>query len=195
MKNIAVIHGLNSTSHSFAPLLTSLPRSNFYMVDYDSSQSLEESISQCEDQVKNIENLHLIGFSLGGVIAAILANKLSNVASLTTISAPLGGSKTASFMMLLPGASPVFADICEHSPYIKLCGELNLSIPALSIITQSGLIPFTLESGDGVVSTTSQATLRRARHIEINASHFGALSHPQTSRAITDFLYGENNEY
>ena len=189
MKNIVLIHGLSTYDNPFGKLIKTLPMCNVHNIHYNSYQSLELSLFECLDQLPE-EPVDIIGYSLGGIIATLLAANFENIKSLTTISSPIGGSRAASIVMQFPGAFPIFKDLCINSKYIKFCKKLKLDIPTLSITSTGGSLPFALERNDGVVSCSSQRALGFAKHIEINANHFNILKNQKTISVINKHIFG-----
>ena len=76
MKTIAYVHGLNSSHRSFAYLMQNLPEHNIIKVEYNSHQSLPESLLQVHKQLPKCP-LTLVGHSLGGLISALLVSNES----------------------------------------------------------------------------------------------------------------------
>ena len=189
MEKIALIHGLNSHSTVFDNLIRKLPNTEIFDINYNSTQPLEKSLFECLTQLPE-EPIHLIGYSLGGVIATILAAAFSNAKSLTTISSPLGGSYTASFLKMMPFSFPILRDICKTSKYINFCKQVKLDIPTLSVVSVDKSIPFPIERGDGILTYSSQTALGFAKHVEIDSNHFDVLEHPKTLDTVSNFILG-----
>jgi len=191
MKQIVYIHGLNSSHTSFSYILEKLPDHKMVMVDYDSHQPLQLSIAQVLKKLPKDGSFSLVGHSLGGVIAALIAD-VSGAEELVTISSPLNGSRAASTLRWIPGSLPVMKDITPSSPYIMQIKEGKLTIPTLSIISTGGHLPTSPEPNDSVVAVSSQKALKHAKKQEIKASHFEVLMHDKTVKHLKDFLFGEN---
>ena len=73
MKTIAYVHGLNSSHRSFAYLTQNLPEHNIIKINYNSHQSLAESLLEVRKQLPK-GPLTVVGHSLGGLIATILVS-------------------------------------------------------------------------------------------------------------------------
>ena len=191
MKNICFIHGLNSSANSFNFVYERLKCDDvvFHKINYDSHQPLVESLTQVIKQLPRGKKVSLVGHSLGGVIATLVANECAaQVEKLVTISAPLNGSRAAATLRWLPGSSPVLSDIMPSSKFILQCGELNLEVPTISIISTGGHLPTSGEPNDSVVAVSSQRGLKFGRKVEIKASHFEILMSEKTIKTLSDFL-------
>lgn len=161
-------------------------------MNYNSYQPLDKSILQVTKQIPKDESVILIGHSLGGVIATIIADtKVRNVEKLITISSPLGGSKAAVFARWVMRGLPILSDITPHSKYIKDIAKMETPCSTLSIISTGGSLPTSTEPNDSVVTVSSQKALKFAKKIEIKASHFEILQHQKTIDAIRGFIDGQ----
>lgn len=194
MKNVVYIHGMNSTSRSFSYVRKQLAIPTDSAVNYESYQALDASIEQVRKQLPKGE-LILIGHSLGGVIATLLASEEERVKKLVTIASPLGGSKAAAAMRWFFGSLPVMGDITPTSRHMTLCKNLALEIPTLSIITTGGNMPTMTEPNDGVVTCDSQSALKFGKKVEIKSNHFEVLLHDKAIKVVGDFVFkGEELE-
>lgn len=190
MPKIFYIHGLNSSHTSFSYISAVLGETP--KVNYNSYQSLDKSILQVTKQIPKDEPIVLVGHSLGGLIAAIIADtKTRNVEKLITISAPLGGSKAAVFARWVMRGLPILSDITPQSKWIKGISKMEQACPTLSIISTGGSLPTSTEPNDSVVTVSSQKALKFAKKIEVKASHFEILQHTKTVEAIRGFIDGQ----
>ena len=190
MRHVAWIPGLNSTSSSFSYIIKQLPEHHVYLIDYQSYQPLSVSIERVLEQLPSGEKLSLVGHSLGGVIATLIAaDHINRIERLITISTPFNGCWAALTLRWIPGCLPVINDIVPGSPTISRLGELELETPTLSIISTGGHLPTSPEPNDSVVSLSSQKGLRFGKKVEVRASHFEVLSAAETVQAISEFLF------
>lgn len=187
MKRVVYLHGLNSSHRSFSYITQKLPTHDHVLLDYYSHGPLADSIEQVRKALPK-GDLILVGHSLGGVIATILASEEARVKGLVTISSPLNGSRAAATLRWMPGSSAVIGDIVHRGPYAMRCTEMKLTIPTLSIISTGGHLPTSPEPNDSVVSIESQRALRFGRKVEIKANHFEVLMHERTAKLLNDFL-------
>lgn len=191
MKTIAYIHGLNSSPRSFEYLLKVLPEHNIIRVSYNSHQPLIDSINQVVKQLPKTGELSLVGHSLGGLIASLIATDYDPVTGLVTISSPLGGSRAAVVMKWLPGHPQVLEDITPSSRHIQLLQMSPPKVPTLSICSTGGHLPTTSEPNDSVVTVASQKALKVGKKVEIKVNHFEILMHDKTAEHLRKHLFGE----
>jgi pimeloyl-ACP methyl ester carboxylesterase len=161
------------------------------LIDYQSRQPIEDSVRQVLRFIPKDEPIALVGHSLGGVIAALIALRgYANVSKLVTISAPLGGSRFAAFARWVASGIPLLNDITTSSPAILELQNRKIVPPVLSIISTGGSLPTSNEPNDSVVSVSSQRALSYAKKVEINANHFEILLHERTIDQLRKFLHG-----
>lgn len=188
---ICYIHGLNSSHRSFSFLVNEMDEGKHVMIDYDSRQRLESSITQVLRFIPKKEPVTLIGHSLGGVIAMIIAGrKLVNAERVITISSPLAGSQAAVYARWVVSGIPVIGDITPTASHIREIANFNPDFPILSLFSTSGSLPTSKEPNDSVVSVASQKALPSAKKVEIKANHFEVLMHEKTVEQIRRFTYG-----
>jgi pimeloyl-ACP methyl ester carboxylesterase len=181
---IFYIHGFNSSSHSFAYLESKIAESP-QKINYDSRSSLEEIVAHVLKQLPKDEPIILVGHSLGGIVALLIAGrKSSNVEQVITISSPLGGSKAAMFAQWIVTGVPLLSDITPTAKAIKELASFKELPPVLSLISTSGSLSTSLEPNDSVVTVASQKAFPLSEKIEISANHFEILLHEKTISII-----------
>lgn len=188
-KVLVTIHGFNSTSNSFNYVTDKLNwDGEIVRVDYDSHRPLEEILKQVQDKLPHDRELVLMGHSLGGVIAVLLAHLIPDqIHSVVTISSPIGGSKAANFARWMPWSPPIFKDITPSSQLIKIAQQ-KPTVPVYSIITTGGALAVANEPNDSVVTVKSQQAVPAKKKAEVKANHFEVLTHPTTIKYIEHFL-------
>jgi pimeloyl-ACP methyl ester carboxylesterase len=183
------IHGLNNSHVSFAYLAKELEGTA--KINYNSHQPLALSLVQVAKQIPKNEPVVLIGHSLGGVIAALLAleNK-HQVQKLITISSPLGGSKAAHFARWVMPSLEVLRDLIPTAPHIQQLTGGEFKIPVLSLVSSAGHLPALMggEPNDSVVTLSSQRAIKQAKKVDIKINHMEVLSHDKTVESIRKFL-------
>lgn len=115
-----------------------------------------------------------------------LALDMPEIVRVITISAPLGGSRAATFLRWF-SSMMVVGDITPTSRAITRI-QSSLPCPVLSIISTGGHLPTSQEQNDSVVTLNSQRALKDAAKIEIRANHFEILMHDATADAILAFV-------
>lgn len=189
---ICYIHGLNSSYRSFNFLSKELGQVGDVLVEYDSRQRLEDSIKQVLKQIPKDEIVTLVGHSLGGVIAMLIAGRqLAQVDKVVTISSPLGGSRAAVFARWVASGIPLLGDITPASPMIREIRAKKIIQPVLSIISTGGSLPTSNEPNDSVVSVASQKSMPYGKKVEIKANHFEVLMHEKMIDHVRKFIDGE----
>lgn len=188
-QTIAFIHGLNQTHLSFQHLAAQFTDHKVVLIDYNSHQPLNDSIAQVVKALPKNEELILVGHSLGGVIATLIAlNKTLNVKKVVTVSSPLGGSRAAVYARWIVGGIRVFNDITPASPAIVRLESELAPCPVLSLISVSGSFLNSNEPNDGIVTVASQKALPYAKKVEVKANHFEILMHDKTIDTIRKFV-------
>lgn len=188
MSTIAYLHGLNSSHFSFAYLSKELGAKQLAKINYTSHQPLLESVQEVAAQLPKNEPLILVGHSLGGVIAMLIAHAgTHDIEKVVTISSPLGGSKAAVYARWLVTGVRVLGDITPNSIYMKLIESSSAPCPVLSIISTGGGIS-SHEPNDSIVTVASQRALSYARKVEVRANHFEILLVDKTVEAVRKFI-------
>lgn len=192
MKHTVVyLHGLNSSGLSFKYVQSKLPAHNVVNVNYQSHQPLAQSIVEVLNQIPKNTPISVVGHSLGGLIATLIAPKFpGHIKNLITISAPLGGSKAANVVRWLPGHPQVMADIATSSGFInQLRDQKEPVCPVLNIVSTGGHLNSSSEPNDSVVTIASQCALPFGSKEQVFANHFEVLMHDDTIRLIKDQIF------
>ena len=188
---ICYIHGLNQTHRSFNYLSQELEHNGDILIDYSSFQPIEKSIAQVLYFIPKTEPVILIGHSLGGLIAMLIAaRKLVTVEKVITISAPLGGSKAAVYARWVASSIPLLNDLVPNSTQIREIKGVKLGIPVLNVISTGGSLPTSSEPNDGVVTISSQKAFTSGKKIEVKANHFEIMMHEKMAEHVGKFIYG-----
>lgn len=186
---IYYIHGLNSSRRSFNYLSEELEHNGDVLIDYDSRQRLEDSVTQVLKFIPKNEPVVLVGHSLGGVIAMLIAIRgLVNVERVVTISSPLAGSKAAVYAQWVVSGIPVIGDLTPNATCIREIAASKPTFPVLSIFSTGGSLPTSNEPNDSVVSVASQKALPSAKKVEVKANHFEVLMHEKTVEQVRKFI-------
>lgn len=188
---IVYIHGFNSSPRSFAYLQAMLPTHDIVPISYNSHQPIRDSMLEVRKHLPK-GRFSLVGHSLGGLLTILMAAEhVDRTDQAVTISAPLGGSKSASMLRWIPGHPKIIHDLMPTSEKIELISQLKLTIPVLSIISTGGGLATTSEPNDSIVTVASQKALKFGRKVEVKANHFEVLMHERTVKLMQDFLFSE----
>jgi len=181
------IHGAASTPASFNWLKERLPLHDAVDVEYDNYSPLSDTIAYLrEAALKETQPINIVGHSLGGVIAASVA-QVAPIRKIVTMGTPFGGSFAASLMRwFMP--TQLFRDICQQSPVISSLRANPPSTPIKSFVTDSGLVVLG-EATDGVVTVSSQKALKGPEYHSVSTNHFEVLLNPRVATEISKFLF------
>lgn len=184
------IHGASSTPRGFNWLHAQLPDHDRVDVSYGDHEVGEIIPKLIKDLKNEIGPVRIIGHSLGGVIAAFLAQRSKKVERVFTISAPFGGSEAASWLRWV-SFDPLLAHIHPNSYLITSLKKRKLLAPMFSIVTTSSRFPMSvlLPKNDGVVSHASQLALAGPTFVELNLNHFEVLLAKETAEHAREFLF------
>lgn len=187
MKTIWYIHGAASTPLSFNWMKINLPPHVAVDIVYESETPLEETVNRLRIQASKCSNPPvIIGHSLGGVIAAAIAQTVP-VEKVVSLASPFGGSFAASLMRwFLP--SQLFRDISQQSVILSALRHKKISAPMLSFVTDSNLTIMG-EKTDGVVTVSSQKALDGPTYVTVPYNHFEVLLAPDVIKRINNFIF------
>lgn len=132
------------------------------------------------------DHYHLVGHSLGGIIALSLSNE-PWVKSITTIATPLGGLDINPMQSIICRSS-FLGEIASYSVLIQ---ELSLRsyVPKVQHIHSiSGFSPWTLEKSDGVINLSSQRRWSAGEIHEVSANHHEIMMMPKTALLLNSFM-------
>lgn len=186
MSNILAIHGAFSTPRMFSFLKHEIKSHNWKFLDYRNEiENIEVIVERGRQLLKN-EKYHLIGHSMGGLVALALANE-PNVLSIATIATPLGGLDINLIQSYL-SRSHFLSEIAHNSKFIRNIHAQKISNPVLHLITTHGFNPYIYEPNDGVVTVRSQQRWNCGKAIEIAANHSEVLLHEDTVNHLKNWL-------
>lgn len=195
MKNILFVHGASSSPTSFSFIKQNLPEHNGLDFSYDSNEDMEDIVDRLI-QVFQVspKELCIISHSLGGVISTgasySVPEKVEGMKlKLVTISTPFAGSKAATYLKFLFPGYGLFGNVSTTNPIILGIQDQGAKWPTLNVISTSGDSPLLKEANDGVVSVSSQVSLRGCYQRIHRINHFEALLSQDIVKDIKDFLW------
>jgi pimeloyl-ACP methyl ester carboxylesterase len=191
MKHIVYIHGFNCTGKIFGYLHSNLPKHEATFADYNSSLNINVAVKQVLKNVPNDRPVYLLGHSLGGIIAFLLATRdyKIDVQKIVSISTPFGGSSIASKLKWFYPHWPIFKDLCPNSAIIREIKGATIEVPFLSIVSTSGGLPVFFEQNDGVVTVASQKAITPTHRLEIDTNHVEAVQDDDAIEEIKKFIF------
>lgn len=199
-KEVWFIHGANATPSSFNYIKDNLakdPELNNYLfkdITYDCQDGISDIVSIMIKKAPSKVPLYIVGHSLGGVLAAIMAQEFFSIRSdidlrgILTFSSPFGGSESANYLKWLYPKYNLFKNISTSNGWVKKLKEYSGPVPITSLVTSSGNNPLFPTSNDGVVTISSQRALKGAKYIELPSNHFEVLVNPNTIKYTKEFL-------
>ena len=202
--NYVLIHGANSSSNAFQPLIEKLDLPNIHYIDYDAGDGFVNNhclmLQHLTEQ--NFDNIVLIGHSLGSIHAFHLAHELDSVCAGVSISAPWAGSKIARFLKLgLMPCSPlyqIYSDMQHNSSVIKETLQKPMRHDWLNIVSTK-TIPFNnfilcreSSDNDGILSVESMEARSDVISHRVHSDHFTILNDSRTSSLIRNFILDLN---
>ena len=198
--NYILIHGANSSSAIFHPMVTALGLSNVCYVDYDAGDGFDNNQQNMLNYIskQNFDNIVLIGHSLGSIHAFHLAQELKNVRAGVSISAPWAGSKIARFLKLgLLPTSPlyqIYSDMQHNSQVVKDTLQKSIRHDWLNIVSTK-TIPFNnfilcreSPQNDGILSIQSMEARDDIKSHRVHADHFTVINDVRTTSLIRNFI-------
>jgi predicted alpha/beta hydrolase family esterase len=199
MTPVVLIHGLGRSSSSLSKLARKLEarRHPVLNVDYNSRRhDLRECARRIEPEIIAFENrfgrnIVLIGHSMGGLVARILAAEANlNVCGIVMLAPPNGGSEVADWVhrsrvgRLLLG--PALGDLRTVAASKVPCPSCPIGVIAGS----RSYLPFTSRliagQNDGLVSL-ERTRLDGADWISVPAGHTFLMNHPAVVDAVIGF--------
>ena len=183
-KKIFAIHGAFSSPNMFNYVVHKLGKGySWTFLDYhDKTDGLDQLIKSV-DSMK--EPCHVVGHSMGGLIALCLINQ-PWVKSVTTISAPLGGIDI-NIMQSYLSRSAFMQDISSHGNFIKKINDITTKIPVQHLVSTIGFNPWLYEPNDGVITVRSQRAMSLGAVHELDSNHVEILLNDKTVEILKSF--------
>ncbi len=192
-RNILYIHGAYASGTTFTHMVGHFPAHAAVFADYNclntSVANIVRILKETVAEQFGGEPYSIVAHSLGGVVGLSLAASGEPVEQIFTMSAPFGGSQTASVLALLFFLTPVFADINPHSATIRGILEGGVQVPVRSIVSTGGGSPLLPEANDGVVTVASQIQLVGPEYHTVDCNHFDVVQAGPVIHLAREFLF------
>jgi pimeloyl-ACP methyl ester carboxylesterase len=181
---IFAIHGAYSSPLIFNYLKDKLSENyEWDFFDYsDTTGGLNKLVKQVTEQT---EPCHVVGHSMGGIIALLLMKK-SWVKTVTTISTPLGGLDVNIVQTML-SRSDFIRDLMSRGDIVNQIAQLTSVKPVQHLISTRGFHPWLYEPNDGVVTVRSQKANLIGQVTEVSANHSEIMLSPETAELLQNF--------
>lgn len=187
MRHIWYIHGANATPASFAYVKSQMGEHTTTDIVYDSSSPIQETIDNAIAQLS--KPTHIIGHSMGGVIALALSQARPDIVqSVITVAAPFGGSEAASRVRFFLPFNSFLKNICQGNSTLKEIQRIGIVVPTLKIITIAGTSPFEAKANDGVVTVDSQSKISGGKEVVVDLNHFEPLIDQECVQLMKRFI-------
>lgn len=181
------IHGANASPLSFSFLKSTMRPHQIEEISYAHNTPLSKTVADLRRKAVLYDApLAIVGHSLGGVVAAAIA-QTADIDKVVTLASPFGGSNAAGLLQWFT-RSQLMTDI---APSGSVLTSLRLNPPKtrmLSFVTDPGIDTLG-EKGDGVVTTASQMALTGPIYETVDLNHFEVLLSRDIAHKIENFLW------
>jgi esterase/lipase len=158
-------------------------------VEYDVNDGLMTNVIRIHDFIlshKFPEPINIISHSMGGLIAVLLYHRGVEINKLVSMSAPLGGSKTASYAKWWTN-NQLLHDLSNKKLYNSI-KDAPIKCDNRFFVTTKGIKnDFGIEN-DCVVSVESQTAIKGIEYHKVNYSHSEILQSEIVTEEIRKFL-------
>jgi pimeloyl-ACP methyl ester carboxylesterase len=181
--DIFAIHGAFSSPRIFNYLKHNIGKGyRWHFLDYQNETSgLKDIITS----IKPPKSAHIVGHSMGGLIALGLANQ-PWVQSITTIATPLGGVDVNLLQSYL-SRSEFVKEISSNGEFIRHLNKMLINKPVQHLISAAGFSPWIYEPNDGVITLRSQRAMKFGEVHDVFANHAEIMLDDTTVSYLLDF--------
>jgi pimeloyl-ACP methyl ester carboxylesterase len=181
-ENILAIHGAFSSPRIFNFIRFKSKGYKWHFFDYANETA---GIVDLIKSVNSVESAHVVGHSMGGLIALGIASQ-PWVKTISTIATPLGGLDINLIQSYL-SRSQFVNEIASHSEFIGNLKQLSVGKPVQHLISCQGFSPWMYEPNDGVVTLRSQKAPSFGQAHEIQANHAEIMLDNETVQKLQEF--------
>jgi triacylglycerol lipase len=179
---VVLVHGFFATAGVFGPMKESLVHdvsakvASFTHAPGEGVERIAKSLAKLVELVPSHARVHLVGHSLGGLVARWYVQELGGherVAQTISLGSPFGGTERARRFRFLVGAdlhrtSPVLARLRQRAH--------EHDVPHTSIVA----------SGDTMIVPAESAIFPRGDVFVLNGGHNSLLFHPESIARVVD---------
>lgn len=188
--NIVWIHGANQTKLSFSFLYEKTYQHNPIFIEYSDHRNFFKNLKLMKKKLCDLNDLHIIGHSMGGLYALHLLNELSSIKKVISISTPFRGSSAADWLRYLYPNYNLFKDVGRKSEPIIKGHEIQINIPWTQIVTTAGCVSYIATPNDGTVTLGSMKHRQDSmKLIYIPKSHHEILLSKETVNIINETFF------
>jgi esterase/lipase len=182
---IVYVHGANASPLSFTYIASEL-NLEYEFFTYSTNDPVMDNVKKLKESLT--EETILICHSLGGVIGVLAGNDNLNVKKIITMCSPFGGSNAADVFKWFSGHQ-LFKDISKNSLPMNEIQKITNTDKILNICSVHSRPLFSFkEKTDGVVTLTSQQSLKCKNEKVMEGNHFEVLLNPETVKLIKEFI-------
>ncbi|WP_321393001.1 DUF7379 domain-containing protein [Emcibacter sp.] len=201
---VVLLHGLGRHKNTMKKPASFLTEKGFdcYQVNYPSTfQSVKDHADQLEETLNLLEDIITVSFvahSLGGLVCRELLSRESEwrdrikINKLVMIGTPNQGAKIARYLdplwLFRTISGPSGQDVQPGNAARFALPTVPTLVIAGGRATKSGFNPFLQEDNDGIVTVEETKVEGMTRFIRIPAIHTIIMDHPDTLKAISEFL-------
>lgn len=183
--HLVYIHGATASARSFAFIQSQIPHNLIVNLDYDREAPAIDNLGSMIERLNSIiDDLYIIGHSLGGIYGLYLADRVRNIKGVCSLSTPFNGSEIATWSSILLPHYQLFSDITPNSKFISDSRKIDINIPWTQFVTTAGGVPWLAGENDGIVTRSSMMSRNDVDYIEVDRNHYEILQ----SQRVVNFL-------
>lgn len=195
---VILLHGLLQRSLSMWPCANALKRQGFQTQQFDYAscfRSLPHTIQRLQQKVAQHHEVHLVGHSLGGIIAVLACQDstfAARVSRIVCLGSPLNGSSVAGVVHGWPAPFRTFIgrnakQLSEPVPSLPKSVDVG-NIAGTQRIGVDRLLTTHQEISDGTVRLSETQHADLTDHISLHVSHTMMVVKPNVHQQIIHFL-------
>jgi len=199
---VALLHGLGRSPISMALLARRLERRGWTTASLryrSTTLTLDQALAQVVEPVARLgagaDAIHLVGHSLGGVLALLLAlrDPPPNLGRIVQIGSPNGGAESAALAARVPGVPRLLGPVLSQLDKRVLSEPLPAGLQLGCIAGDLPLIPIARLAGarepnDGTVTVRSAIHPEASDSIVLRSSHGLLPFDPRAAQQVDAFL-------